>query len=87
MFLCLSITFISSISEIRSARSLSVASSEDKFLSFRHSGFLTRSKLKQVLSFIFTFEHLDRHGGGLVRTVFVDPKGFGSDHLTEAAFS
>lgn len=28
MFLCLSITFISSISEIRSARSLSVASSE-----------------------------------------------------------
>lgn len=101
MFLCLSITFISSISEMRSARSLSVASSEggENDLSFKPAYFSLRQQTNylslyipsgyflHLCHFFPTFEHFNRHSGGLVWAVLVDAVGLGSNHLTKAAFS
>lgn len=37
------------------------------------------------MCFLPTFQHLHRHGGGLIRGVLVDAVGLGSHHLSEAA--
>lgn len=89
MFLCLSITFISSISEMRSAKSLSVASSEAENESrLEFCALSAEPRAQHSLSTAsFTFEHLHSNCGGLIGAVLVNAVGLGSDHLTKAALS
>lgn len=85
MFLCLPIIFIISISDTRSERSLSVASSAQEGGCVRDR----RPSPAQVpaapaLSSL-TFEHLHGHSDRLRSPVLVDADGLCHDHLAEAA--
>lgn len=85
MFLCLPIIFIISISDTRSDRSLSVASSVPGM----RCQLVAPEPAKAPFSLlsILTFQHLHSHGDRLGSSVLVNADSFCHDNLAKAAFS
>lgn len=88
MFLCFPIIFIISISDTRSDRSLSVASSGKR----EGGGSKGENGGGRGTAVAWpwrsrTFQHLHGHGQRLVGLLLVDADGVGHDHLTEAALA
>lgn len=85
MFLCFPIIFIISISDTRSDRSLSVASSVPGGR-VSSSGTPQPTQVPLAVS-LLTFQHLHCHCDGSGSTVLVDANGLRHDHLAKAALS
>lgn len=88
MFLCLPIIFIISISDTRSDRSLSVASSVPGTTCQLVAPQPSKApSISLPFLSILTFQHLHSHGDRLGSAVLVNADSFCHDDLAKAAFS